>query len=198
MKKVMFVFGYPGAGVKTFVNQVFNKNETLVDALDLECKNVFYIEPLFKSNDYPSSMNVEKDRLATFDKYISDFLTSDIDVLLIKGDFNDYNENGVCTLRHIAMTFPDLQREIIFLCPSDLDVGYERLKNTAWFQKNPKENAYKFQFDWYRFATAYMRTHLMSYDSFGYKVQEVDTLDGYKFMDHNDVGLRKINPDVKK
>lgn len=198
MKKIVFVFGYPGCGFTTFINEIFNRNEVLYNALNLHGQNIFYYEPEFRSNENPAYKMIERDRLKVFDEHIQNFIDSDIDVLMVRGGFNDYDEGGVCTLRHIAETFPDLERDIILLNPSDINVGYERLKNTDWFKSDPKENPYKFQFDWYRFSREYMKEHLMNYVDFNYSFHEIDTLDGFRFVKPDNKSLGKINPDVKK
>lgn len=180
MKKIVLLFGQPGSGRKTLVKNILNNNEEVKSLLNLTYSSVLALDDTnnktFNSYEF---RNIELRREYILEA-ISKFIDSTTELLVIYGEFNDFSDNKYDLLKQIAEDYPDLDKEILFLNPSDIDLYHKRLKNTEWFKSNEKENLFRFPKDWLRFSTDYMKQNLYEYKKIGYKITEVDTLDGYK------------------
>ncbi len=180
MKKVVWLFGQSGSGRRTLVNNVIHDNKEAKKALDLDYDNIDFVmlpyKTIYAFENHVSLIN----RKATILSSIEEFSKSNKDVLLIFGEFVDFIKIEVSLLHEAIDNNPDLDNQIFFLNPSDMHVLHERLKAQDWYKENEKENSYRFQFAWLEVAVSYMRDSLNKYKDLGYKVYEVDTLDGYK------------------
>ena len=112
---------------------------------------------------------------------IKDFSISDDDVLIIKTESSDYDDKNNGILNRVVNDFPTLEKEIIYLCPSDLNEFYRRMKETDWFKSDIEQHQRKFPKEWLAFAIEYMRIILIRMSELGYDFTEIDTLDGYCF-----------------
>jgi hypothetical protein len=180
MKKIVLLFGQPGSGRKTLVKNILNNNEEVKSLLNLTYSSVLALDDTnnktFNSYEF---RNIELRREYILEA-ISKFVDSTTELLVVYGEFNDFSDSKFDLLKHIAEDYPNLDKEILFLNPSDIDIYHKRLKNTEWFKSNEKENLFRFPKDWLRFSTDYMKHNLYEYKKIGYKFIEVDTLDGYK------------------
>jgi hypothetical protein len=180
MKKIVWIFGQPGSGRKTLVKNILNNNEEVKSLLNLTYSSVLALDDTnnktFNSYEF---RNIELRREYILEA-ISKFVDSTTELLVVYGEFNDFSDSKFDLLKQIAEDYPDLDKEILFLNPSDIDIYHKRLKNTEWFKSNEKENLFRFPKDWLRFSTNYMKENLYEYKKVGYKITEIDTLDGYK------------------
>jgi hypothetical protein len=180
MKKIILLFGQPGSGRKTLVKNILNNNEEVKSLLNLTYSSVLALDDTnnktFNSYEF---RNIELRREYILEA-ISKFVDSTTELLVVYGEFNDFSDSKFDLLKQIAEDYPDLDKEILFLNPSDIDIYHKRLKNTEWFKSNEKENLFRFPKDWLRFSTNYMKENLYEYKKVGYKITEIDTLDGYK------------------
>jgi hypothetical protein len=180
MKKIVLLFGQPGSGRKTLVKNILNNNEEVKSLLNLTYSSALALDDTnnktFNSYEF---RNIELRREYILEA-ISKFVDSTTELLVVYGEFNDFSDSKFDLLKHIAEDYPDLDKEILFLNPSDIDIYHKRLKNTEWFKSNEKENLFRFPKDWLRFSTNYMKENLYEYKKVGYKITEIDTLDGYK------------------
>ena len=180
MKKIVWIFGQPGSGRKTLVKNILNNNEEVKSLLNLTCSSILALdETIKKSFSSYEFRNIELRRDYILEA-ISKFVDSTTELLIIYGVFTDFSDSKYDLLKQIAEDYPDLDKEILFLNPSDIDLYHERLRNTEWFKINEKENLSRFPKDWLRFSTNYMKENLYKYKELGYIITEVDTLDGYK------------------
>jgi hypothetical protein len=180
MKKIVLLFGQPGSGRKTLVKNILNNNEEVKSLLNLTYSSVLALDDTnnktFNSYEF---RNIELRREYILEA-ISKFVDSSTELLVVYGEFNDFSDSKFDLLKQIAEDYPDLDKEILFLNPSDIEIYHKRLKNTEWFKSNEKENLFRFPKDWLRFSTNYMKENLYEYKKVGYKITEIDTLDGYK------------------
>lgn len=179
MKKLLLLFGHPGSGRKTFIDKVFDKSEVIQDTFGLDCNNVICVSLPYDRNAFISDYRSLENRFNKFYQVVENFIFSEGETLIIPIEHADYYDIQKSILKHLADFFPDLDKEILMLIPSDESIGYQRLKDTEWFQSNLQENMYKYQIEWYRFSINYVRKCLNRFNELGYKVTEVDTTDGY-------------------
>ncbi len=190
MKKLIFLFGQPGSGRTTLINNIYDHDVETLDTFDLREKGVFFIDMPYTYGQI-SYYAVPINRIDEYSNCIDEFLSGTGDIIVFKSGFIDFQDVNNSLLKKIAEKYPDLEKEILFLNPSDLEVGYERLKNTDWFKNDIDTNKVKYPFDWYRFVINYMREHLFFHEQYGYKVQEVDTMNGYKVHKDKPITLNK-------
>ena len=180
MKKIIWLFGQPAAGRKTLIRNVMMYNKDVLKTLDLDCKNIHVLELPFDREYLPTNYHAIDNRREKIKAGIKEFSEDDNDILMIYGEHPDFAYETISLLIKVAEVYPDIEREIYYLVPSDLKVLHERIKNTDWFKSNEKDNNYRYQFDWLTFAVDYYRKHLSEYEEYGYKFTEIDTLHGYE------------------
>lgn len=183
MKKVIWLFGQPGAGKKTLIKNISNNLNDTRKIFDMENKKISYIDIPFDRNKLIyDSIDIYR-RKDNIHESVSNFMNDDNDILILSGQTIDYNDKENDNIEYICSRFPNIEKEIIFLNPSDSNVLYERLKETDWFKSNYKVNLGKYPKIWLDFAIDHTRKYLFNYEKMGYKVYEVDTLDGYTIKD---------------
>ena len=180
MKKIVWLFGQPGSGRKTLITKLLENDLEAKKALDLDCSKIEYLDLPYDRNYTYTDYIALNNRINQIYNSIANFITSDVEVLLFTGVFEDYSKIENSILKLMAEAFPDIDKEIFFLNPSDINVLHERLKKTQFYLINEKESQYRYQMDWLIFAVNYMKKNLARYKELGYKFIEVDTLDGYK------------------
>ena len=180
MKKIVWVFGQPGSGRKTLVKNILNNNEEVKSLLNLTCSSILALDENINKNYNSYEFRTIELRKEYILEAISKFIDSTTELLIIYGEFTDFSDIKCSLLSDVAKEYPDLDKEILFLNPSDIEIYHNRLKNTEWFKSNEKENLYRFSKDWLKFATKYYKDYLSGYDKLGYKYTEVDTTEGYK------------------
>lgn len=190
MKKVIWLFGQPGAGRQTLMDSIGNKDENVCNLLNIENANVGFGEvPYDRGISFRNFRELEVRRNG-ITLLINDFLNkSDKDTLIFKGEFPDYAEGEKKIIDIIKEQFPEIENEIVILNPSDLNAFYERIKQTEWF-KGLGPNTYKFPIDWLKVAEGYMVRSLKAYEDLGIKVYDIDTLNGYKIVDNQEKVLK--------
>ena len=167
MKKIIWVFGESATGKLTFINKLYNGDESTLKYFDLlntkidvcdvtleDRSDKTYNEEYVDNNEYDDSL-MEEDNLyfnkeraihrrSFILKDVENFLNNDSDVLLIKGQVNDLNykrgdiaNNFLCRYSNIK----DLENEVIILQVSDENELRRRLETKPWFieMKDEKE-----------------------------------------------------------
>ena len=180
MKKIVWVFGQPGSGRKTLVKNILNNNEEVKSLLNLTCSSILALDENINKNYNSYEFRIIELRREYILEAISKFIDSTTELLIIYGEFTDFSDIKCSLLSDVAKEYPDLDKEILFLNPSDIEIYHKRLKNTEWFKSNEKENLYRFPKEWLKFSTNYMKENLYEYKKKGYIITEIDTLDGYK------------------
>ena len=184
MKKIIWVFGLNGSGRKTLTKSINNNNFQIKEMLDICDSEISIINIPFDkdTNDYYyQNINLRKNEIYNS---ILKFVNGNDDVLILNGEFIDYVDyNSI--LKEMSFCFPELEKEILFLNPSDIDVFYNRLKDSDWFKLNYNQNVVRYPKEWLNVAINHMKKTLLSYQNEGYKVIEIDTLNGYLINDIN-------------
>lgn len=189
MKKVLFAFGQPGAGYEKFREDVNNKSDELSE-LELNDKKVSFLELPYDREVYDISYYGIEKRSNILIKKIDKFINEDSnDLLIIKGEHEDYYDEEECVIKKLTELFPSIEKEVLFLNPSDVDLLYERMQETDWY-KNLGDKKYKYSYHWLTFAVEYMRKKVFECKDYGYEVHEVDTTNGYKIVDNQEKVLK--------
>lgn len=179
MKKIIWIYGQPGAGRKTLIENIKNDTNEVKKTLGIEGANLAILDIPYDRESSYSDFSKTKEREKNIHGSVKSFVTSNYDVLIIPGEFSDYDSPNTPVMKQISEDYPDLEKEIVLLNPSDINVFYERLKNTEWFKSNEKDHLRKYPKEWLNFVIKYMRDHLQEYEEDGYTFYEMDTLDGY-------------------
>ena len=187
MKKILFLFGQPGSGRKTFIYNVINQDKIVQDSLGIRYRSVSVLDLPYDREGFMSDYRALEKRHDCILRCIEDYLKNDNQLLIVYGEHADYYDFNKSILRIICEEYPNLEKEAYFLHPDDSILGYERLVNTEWYKKDDS-NKYKYQYEWYTLVMRYMKECLLKYEECGFKLTEIDTTDGYKV----------INSDVKK
>lgn len=188
MKKLIMVFGQPGSGRKTLIENI-NSDTSIRKVLGISDESIFYKEFPYNRDDLyePETSTI---RFNAIYECIFNFIKDDKDTLIIPGEFPDFEKKDNSILKKVSDDFPNLAKEIVLLCSGDLDVAYNRLKETDWFKANYKKNLGKYTSDWFVFSVDYMKKGLFSYQELGYKVTEIDTTNGYSIIKQNDLKVK--------
>lgn len=184
MKKLIWIFGQPGSGRKTLIKNIYDNTENIRKKLNIENAKISYIDTSFNRDWLSYSYAEAATRIDTIFSHINDLINSDIDVLIINGSTVDYNQTHNSASK-LVMTYPNLEKEIILLLPSDKYIGYERVKASDWFQSDYEEKLTKYPKEWYDVATKHMKKELQSLEELGYKYTEIDTTKGYIFKEEH-------------
>ena len=196
MKKLVWIFGRPGAGKKTLINHLTSDDNDVKKVFGLEDKKLSVVDVPYKSEGTYTDIHGVRSRIDILCEKITEFLRSDSDVLLIEGHHLDYENNLNNILAFISREFPNEEKEILFLNPNSLDVLYDRFKETEWFKKD-SNNLERFPKTWLEIAVNYARSALFSFDGEDYSVYEVDTTDGYVIKKDKPLSKIKENKDGK-
>jgi len=159
MKEIIWVFGESGTGKLTLINRLYNKDENTLATFNmkdkkictsditLEDRNTDYnnVEDKNTYNDSyiePDNKFFHKERMLVRRKGImydtENFINSDNDVLLIKGQTNDMNAKRGNIIGNFLKKYgfrDDVKVKVYVLQVSDSVKHIERLKNKSWFQK---------------------------------------------------------------
>ncbi len=178
MKKIVWLFGQPGAGRSTIVRELYSNGE-VNEALDLKDQSICYADIPYDRNSLYTDFNTLKDRRRDVMVNAELFSQDNYEVLLLRGEFPDYSDAPESTINRIMEVYPEIKQEILLLCPSDLNILLTRMRNTEWFQKNLEQNLRKYPMEWLTFAVKYMREYLTRFEQYGCTLYDVDTTDGY-------------------
>ena len=179
MKKIIWLFGQPGAGRSTFINSFNNDSNDTKKLLGVSSDNISIIDFPYDRENSSANYGYLNNRRISIYSDIKNFIDNDNEVIIINGEYVDYSDINNGIMKKIQTDFPDINKEILILNPSDLDELYNRMINTDWFKSDYQRNIHKYPKDWLNFAVNYMKKSLLEYEKIGYKVTEVDTLDGY-------------------
>ena len=160
MKKIIWVFGESATGKLTFINKLYNGDESTLKYFDMLDKKIeicnvtledredkTYEEHYIDNNEYDDSLMEEDNfyfkrnraihRRSFILRDIENFLTSDSDILLIKGQVNDMNiKRGDIVNNFLARysNINDVEIEVIILQVTDNNEHKRRLENKDWFK----------------------------------------------------------------
>ena len=160
IKKIIWIFGESATGKLTFVNNLYNGDINTVNTFNMNNKKISISEITLEDRDHDKYGNtadieqyddylMEEDGLY-FNKEnallrrkgimydIENFLNSDSDVLLIKGQVNDMNIKrgniiGVFLDRYVNRN--DLEIEVYILQVTDKDILKNRIESKPWFKE---------------------------------------------------------------
>ena len=179
MKKIIFIYGEPGVGKNTLVKNILNNTDNIRDLLNINTENISVLFGLDGGYRYET----KDTRSISVIKGIKEFKNSNYELLLVYGDIKDFSNKFDSTLIRINKEFPDIEKELYFLTMSDLDLLYERLVKSKWFQSNYDENKRRYPRVWLDIAINYIRKTMNRLIEEGYSVKEIDTTNGYNIID---------------
>ena len=181
MKKIIWIFGKPGSGRKTLINNIKNDSHDAKKILGIENTKIEIVAYEYQEKGY-FDFGQKNKRNEQLINHITEFLNNDNEVLIIKGDFVDMEDKNNGIIGSLSM-YPLIEKEIVFLNPNNLEDLYKRLKETSWFKSDEKENSKRFPIEWLTVSVNYMRNQLFEFTKKGYKVYEIDTTNGYALAD---------------
>ena len=183
MKKIMWLFGQPGSGRKTLINNLLVGNQDIIKQLGIDSTDIVYGEIPYVRSSFDSELFNDKRRYKVLSS-INSFSRADNDVLLLNGEFDDYCDIDNNVFDIIRYEHTNITQELLLLSTSDINLLYERLQATDWFQSKYDEHNRRFTMDWLRFASSYLKEKLLKYNEKGYTLYEIDTTDGYEVTKH--------------
>lgn len=177
MKKVIWLFGRAGSGRKTFIDNITNLPEDIKTSLGIENTRISCVVEPYEERVGFSYVESQQRKSTTY-AHINHFLRGENDVLVLMGESVDYDETHDL-LNTISHEYPNIEKEIVLLCPKDLDVLYERLINSEWFNSNNKRTTDNYPREWLDISISHLRKQLRKYEDNGYRFIEIDTTNGY-------------------
>ena len=160
MKKIVWVFGESATGKETLVNKLYNQDEEALNTFNMNNKKICYSKitivdhdnedygVIVDNNIYDDSLMDEdniyfsRDRAKRRRSYImsdvENFINSDNDILLIKGQINDLRVNRGNTVDYFLKKYgnnSDIQIEVIILKVEDVNELRKRIQSKSWFRK---------------------------------------------------------------
>lgn len=181
MKKVMWVFGKPGAGRKTLIKNILEDRLDVREPLEIQYASVVYSCIPDNSDSLAHDHSDEVRRVNSILEQVNNFNSDDNDVLLLNGEYSDYKNFDNSIINGISDQYKELKQELLLLSPEDLDVLYERLINTEWYLSKVPEQQRKYPREWLTFSVDYLRRGLQRFNDAGYTLYDIDTTDGYSF-----------------
>lgn len=160
MKKIIWVFGESATGKLTLINNLYNGDQNTVNTFNmndktiqtcnitLEDKNNDNYKTIIDTNIYDDSL-MEEDGLY-FNREeallrrkgimhdVDEFINSDSDVLLIKGQINDMNikrGNIINIFLDKYSNRSDIQIEVYLLQVTDKELLRSRIESKPWFKE---------------------------------------------------------------
>ena len=181
MKKIIFLFGEAGSGRKTLIEKLLSNQDNIREQFGLEGKKIGVVRETIETyNGRDAAEERKENRGATIRNRIDDFVTSDEDVLLVKGQFSDLDDHYLNPMKYIAKTHPEIEIEFYHLDVPNRILLYERISSQEWFQKNLEKNQKRFPEEWMEIAVNHMKGLMDKYAQAGYSVRKIDTTEGYK------------------
>ena len=178
MKKLLLVFGLPGSGDVELINNISNNSNNIREKLGISNLIINYLELPYERDTSFSICIGKSIRKDTINSKIRDFSYDYNDILIIKCEGIDCYENN-SMLDSLVINFPDIEKEIIYMCPDNKIEFYSRMTKTEWFMDDYNNNIKKFPIEWLDFSTDYMRNSLLKYTEFGFDYCEIDSINGY-------------------
>lgn len=188
MKRIVWIFGESATGKKTFIEGVINNSLDILEELDLKDKRIDFVKRTIVKDT--SSFNDKKKELTRHEvilKEINNFINSNYDVLLLKGQSNDMDIRYGNTLEKAALLYPEIDKEIFLLEVKDMNLLYNRIINKEWFKDNYEKYSKLFPREWIDNAVIRHKEQVYKYIDLGYKITEIDSTNGYKLSNKSKV-----------
>lgn len=185
MKKIIWVFGESATGKKTFIlNLLNNKNPQLKQMLGIFDNEVSVSQCTIDENNASfDDVTNEQNRRTEILKSIENFLQSNNNsTLLLKGQCNDMDERYGNTLKECALKYPNVEKSIVLLEVSDLNLLYNRIINKDWFKEDEERYSKLFPRQWIDNAVIKHRKQVMDYEKYGYKITTIDSTNEYRII----------------
>ena len=181
MKRVIWIFGESATGKKTLIeNLIGHKDDDLLKQLGLQDKKIEVVKlTIEETNESFDDKNNEIVRNNKILKEVEEFINSDGEILLIKGQANDMDDRYGNTLKAFAEKFPNIEKEIYLLEVKDLDLLYERIINKSWFKEDEERYARMFPRAWIDKAVIKHKIKVESYIQYGFRITEIDSTKDY-------------------
>ena len=170
MKKLIWLFGINGSGKEELFNNAFK--EEVKSLLNIENKNIMFLSLPYNTDNEFYSKNY--DRFDAIYKYIEKFEISDKEVLLINGEYVDFNNNVFNIVSKVGNNFPEIEKEIFYITMSDTNKFYENLINTDWYNSKEESDKKKYPLEWLSFTDKYYKRTLKEFSKEGYIYHIID------------------------
>lgn len=159
MKKIIWIFGESATGKLTFINKLYNGDESTLRYFNLlnnkiekcnvtleDTEEETYKEKYIDNNTYDDSMMEDNNLYFNRDKAIhrrsfifkdvENFLNNDSDVLLIKGQVNDLNSKRGDIVNNFLSRYSSIngvEIDVVILQVTDENELRKRLESKPWF-----------------------------------------------------------------
>lgn len=159
MKKIIWIYGQSATGKKTLINKLLNHDLQAINELGMNdfkidaCKNTIedneYVVPTVADNFKYDDENMQEDN-EYFSRKIAinrrscimtdclNFIKSDNNILLIKGQDNDFWPGRGDIVKYFLENFSniaELEIEVLMLTVQNDEIWKNRIKNKEWFKK---------------------------------------------------------------
>ena len=102
MKKILFLFGQPGSGRKTFIYNVINQDKIVQDSLGIRYRSVSVLDLPYDREGLMSDYRALEKRHDCILRCIEDYLKNDNQLLIVYGEHADYYDFIKNNLRRIS------------------------------------------------------------------------------------------------
>ena len=159
LKKIIWVFGESATGKLTFINKLYDGDESTLKYFNLQANKIekcnvtledseeeTYKEKYIDNNTYDDSMMEDNNlyfnrnraihRRSFIFKDVENFLNNDSDVLLIKGQVNDLNSKRGDIVNNFLSRYSNingLEIDVVILQVTDEEELRRRLETKPWF-----------------------------------------------------------------
>ena len=134
MKKIIWIFGQHGSGKKTLAKNIIENNNGIRETLNINSDKIMYIDEQNDNRILYSGEIINRSNLIS--KCVSNFLSTDNEILMIIGYPVDYISAYINSLKKLSIDYCDVEKEIFLLNVDDLNLLYERLVETGWFKSD--------------------------------------------------------------
>lgn len=185
MKKIIWVFGESATGKKTFIENILSNKNNI--------RNNFKLNNIKITALKRTILTSEEDKKETISRHdaiisgIQDFLNSNYDLLLIKGQTNDMefelkDINKQNTLMKSIDMFSNIEQEIILLEIPDNDLSYYRMTQKDWWQEDPEKYKKMIPRKKWDALVVKHKDKVFSFKKYVSNIYEIDTTKGYKLI----------------
>ena len=164
MKKIIWIFGESATGKLTLINNLYNNNPDTLNTFKMNDKKISVSEitledrtsdkynDVVDNNNYDDSLMEEDNLYFSKEKALlrrkgimydtEEFINSDSDILLIKGQVNDMNirrGNTIGNFLNKFMNRDDIEIEVYILQVTDDNELRRRIETKPWFKEMTNE-----------------------------------------------------------